>query len=326
MAIGATSKIANNASATAATAAVNTRPSGSILLCLFCWANTANFTSIADTINGAASGNTWTQIGTEVANAGSNLKARAYYVENASGGNTHVVTVTVSASVSGITALLIELTGMATASALDGSSFVDDTSSPYLSGNVVTTVNACQLIGGMMGGSNSNPATHAISSASPTSGWTIQTGAEETNGASFFTGCLASVDVSSTGTYNSGFTQSGGVGAAVLLAVFKELPRLTAEPADASAYNSETAAFSVTATGSDTLTYQWQVSTDRCASYANVGGGSGATTADYTTATLVFADHETFYRCAVTDSVGTANTRGAALRIKPKASGAWLQA
>lgn len=111
--------------------------------------------------------------------------------------------------------------------------------------------------------------------------------------------------------------------AAAAIEIVAAGPIITAQPADVSAYNGDTANFAVTATGGS-LTYQWQVSTDRCATYGNVSGGSGATTASYTTATLAFSDHETFYRCAVTDADGTTNTRGAALRITPRSTLAWL--
>jgi hypothetical protein len=115
--------------------------------------------------------------------------------------------------------------------------------------------------------------------------------------------------------------------AAVAIEIKAGAPTINTEPADASAYNNDTANFTVSATASSgSLTYQWQVSTDRCATYSNVSGGSGGTTSSYTTASLAFSDHETFYRCAVTDSNGTTNTRGAALRIKPRASGAWVKA
>jgi hypothetical protein len=327
VAVGQKSKGTTAGATTVSTTGVNTSASGSVLVALVGVGNAATFTSIADTINGAASGNTWNQIGAEVA-VNAFGYARAYYVQNANGGTNHVVTVTVSASVS-MSLLLVELTGVQTSSVLDGSSFVLDSSSPFTSGGVSTTYDVDALVGGLIGGSGSNPATHAISGAAPSSGWTIQTAAEELDGTQFWAGALATVDVSSTGTYNSGFTESGASEAVVLLAAFKLAagPMINTQPSDAAAYNNDTANFSVSATTSGgSLTYQWQVSTDRCATYSNVSGGSGGTTSSYTTASLAFSDHETFYRCAVTDSNGTTNTRGAALRINPRATGAWVKA
>jgi hypothetical protein len=319
MPVGQTSKGVTSGATSVATTGVNTTASGSAFLVL------VGFT--ADTINGSPSGNTWTQIGSETA-IGSSDKARAYYVENGAGGSNHVVTLTLDSSV-GQTILLIELTGVETSGVLDGSSLSADTSSPYVSGGVTTTVADTILVGGLIGNAGITPSAHAISGATPSSGWTIHTAAEETGGSSFWAGALASVTVASTSTYSSGFTEDNSTGAAVLLAAFKlaaGAPTINAQPADAQAYNNDAAAFSVSATASaGSLSYQWQVSTDRCVSFSDVSGGSGATTASYTTASLLFADHETFYRCAVTDDNGTTNTRGAALRIKPRASAAWLR-
>lgn len=101
-------------------------------------------------------------------------------------------------------------------------------------------------------------------------------------------------------------------------------PTIDTQPADVVANTGTTANYTVAATTSGgSLTYQWQVSTNRGASYSNVSDGSGGTTTSYTTHTIVFADEQTFYRCAVTDSNGTTNTRGASLRIITVAS-EWL--
>lgn len=104
-------------------------------------------------------------------------------------------------------------------------------------------------------------------------------------------------------------------------------PTIDTQPADIIVYVSDMAAFSVSATASaGSLTYQWQVSTDFCATFSNVSAGTGGTTANYTTAATVYADDQTFYRCAVTDSNGTTNTRAASLRIIGRASLAWMGA
>lgn len=321
MPVGQTSKGAGNPVSSISTTGVVTQP-GSALVALLVWDSSSTFTSISDTINGGASGNTWVLIGSE--QTYSTARTRAYYVTNANGGSNHVVTFTPSASCNCVI-LFVEITGIPASDAVDGTpSFVADASSPFTSGNVTTSTAGAMLVGGLVCNSGSNPATHAISSATPSSGWTIQSGAEETNGASFYTGCLATQVVSSTGTYNSGFTESGGSDSSVLLIAFKQTPIITSQPSNAEEYNGNTAAFSVSATGGS-LSYQWQVSTNRGVSYSNVGGGSGATSASYTTATLAFSDNETFYRCAVTDSIGTTNTRGASLRIRPRATGAWIR-
>ena len=56
--------------------------------------------------------------------------------------------------------------------------------------------------------------------------------------------------------------------------------------------------FTVTATSSDTLTYQWQVSADGGSTWANVGTDSNS----YTTANTTKVDNGTQYRCYVYDA------------------------
>ena len=133
------------------------------------------------------------------------------------------------------------------------------------------------------------------------------------------TASMAWVDTTSGVTFSSNSI-------AAALEIKAGRPTIDSQPADTSAYNEFTAQFTVSATASSgSLTYQWQKSIDRCASYSDVSGGSGATTATYTTPSLLFSDHETFFRCNVSDALGTTPTRGAALRINPRASGAWVR-
>ena len=73
---------------------------------------------------------------------------------------------------------------------------------------------------------------------------------------------------------------------------------ITAQPSNPTANEGATAAFSITATSSSgTPTYQWERSDDNGSNYASVGG---ATSASYTTPTLVHAnDDDDRYRCVV---------------------------
>lgn len=103
-------------------------------------------------------------------------------------------------------------------------------------------------------------------------------------------------------------------------------PTITDQPDDVTAYSGQTAQFTVAATGTGTLTYQWQRSTNGGASYSNVSGGSGGTTATYTTPTLGFTENDYLYRCAVTDDNGTTNSNGARLTLIPMAPTAWIRA
>ena len=84
---------------------------------------------------------------------------------------------------------------------------------------------------------------------------------------------------------------------AVTLTVLRTFS-ITADPSNATANEGGTASFSVTAsTSSGTPTYQWERSDDGGANFVNVGG---ATSATYTTPTLVYAtDGADRYRCIV---------------------------
>ena len=79
---------------------------------------------------------------------------------------------------------------------------------------------------------------------------------------------------------------------------------ITAQPSNATANEGATANFTVTtSTSSGTPTYQWEKSDDSGANYASVGG---ATSAAYTTPTLVFADDNADRYRVVVSLVGAA--------------------
>jgi len=94
-----------------------------------------------------------------------------------------------------------------------------------------------------------------------------------------------------TGASNSAYTNN------VTLTVQRTFS-ITAQPSNPTANEGATAAFSVTATSSSGApTYQWERSDDNGSNYASVGG---ATSATYTTPTLVHAnDDDDRYRCVV---------------------------
>jgi hypothetical protein len=83
-------------------------------------------------------------------------------------------------------------------------------------------------------------------------------------------------------------------------------PTITAQPTSASVYENQTAAFSVTATGSGTLTYQWK---------KNGASISGATAASYTTPTAVLSDSGSIYSVDVSTSGGTTSSSSVNLTV-----------
>lgn len=197
-----------------------TTSAGSALIAAAIW-DTGTFSSIVD-----SKSNTWTQIGLELTGlGGGSNRARIYYSEldAAKVGASHTVTVA-QTSTSAMTLVVIEVGGGTIPGIFDKQAGKTDNLSPFASGATVTTTQAIELIvSALFGTSGSNPATHALAASStPTSGWAVTAAAEETNGVSFYTGGLANVRVTSTGTYEGSWTETGGADSAVWTATFKE--------------------------------------------------------------------------------------------------------
>jgi Glucose / Sorbosone dehydrogenase/Immunoglobulin I-set domain len=82
--------------------------------------------------------------------------------------------------------------------------------------------------------------------------------------------------------------------------------QITQHPANRTVSIGATATFSVGASGSPPLSYQWQ---------RNNSDIAGATSASYTTPPAVLADNNTTYRCRVTNSFATATSNSAVLTV-----------
>ena len=98
----------------------------------------------------------------------------------------------------------------------------------------------------------------------------------------------------------------GGGSAGDTAAPTVEKPAITAPPANQSVEAGKTATFTVTATGGETLAYQWK---------KNGTDVSGATTSTYTTPVTAIADHGTKYSVAVSNSAGTTTSSEATLTV-----------
>lgn len=83
-------------------------------------------------------------------------------------------------------------------------------------------------------------------------------------------------------------------------------PSITQQPSDQTVGEGETATFAVGATGSGTLTFQWQKN------QSDIGGATGAS---YTTAAVTAADSGSRYRCVVSNPFGQATSNEAVLRV-----------
>ncbi|MGH8468034.1 MAG: immunoglobulin domain-containing protein [Gammaproteobacteria bacterium] len=83
-------------------------------------------------------------------------------------------------------------------------------------------------------------------------------------------------------------------------------PSITSQPADRTVTAGQTATFSVTASGSAPLAYQWQ---------KNGVNITGATSASYTTPATTSADNGATFRCIVSNSVGSTTSNSATLTV-----------
>ena len=83
-------------------------------------------------------------------------------------------------------------------------------------------------------------------------------------------------------------------------------PSITTQPANKTVTAGQTATFSVTATGTAPLTYQWK---------KNGAAIGGATSASYTTPATVASDNNAKFTVTVTNSVSNATSNAATLTV-----------
>lgn len=212
------------ASATSISSSAITTSAGSVLAaCAVCDTGTFSGTPpISDN-----KGNSWTQIDVEISNfgtTGGSQRMRLYFSELTTVGAGHTVTSSYSAAVPS-TLLVVEIGGLASGS-FDKSNKGNVHAAapgPFATAATPATTQLIELVlGAMFGISGANPASHAVSGATPSAGWTVHSGAEETDGTQFYTGCMGSVRVTNTGTYVASFTETGDTDAGVYVATFKE--------------------------------------------------------------------------------------------------------
>ncbi len=87
-------------------------------------------------------------------------------------------------------------------------------------------------------------------------------------------------------------------------------PSITTQPANQTVTAPATATFSVSASGTAPLSYQWQ---------KNGTNISGATSSSYTTPSTTTADSGSVFRCVVSNSAGSATSNGATLTVNAAA-------
>lgn len=96
-----------------------------------------------------------------------------------------------------------------------------------------------------------------------------------------------------------------------LVIVAAGAPQITVQPTNQNSSIGSTATFSITATGTPAPTYQWQKNAG--AGWSNI---SGATSASYTTPTLVEADDADLFRCVVTNNAGSVTSNEVTLTLQ----------
>lgn len=109
-------------------------------------------------------------------------------------------------------------------------------------------------------------------------------------------------------------TQDGSKTASCTVTVYAATT-ITTQPADATVVEGETATFAVDATGSGTLTYQWQQSTDDGKNWNDISGETGN---NYTTAAVTASMNGTQYRCAVNGDGGQVTSNAVTLTVTAK--------
>ena len=95
----------------------------------------------------------------------------------------------------------------------------------------------------------------------------------------------------------------------------KYAPTIVTPPADKSVTEGETATFTVNATGTEPLSYQWQQSTDNGKNWTNIASVNAA---EYTTGKTTMDMSGTQYRCVVENSIDEVTSAAATLTVSPK--------
>jgi hypothetical protein len=92
-------------------------------------------------------------------------------------------------------------------------------------------------------------------------------------------------------------------------------PVISAQPQNAAVKSGNAAGFTVSASGAPAPAYQWQVSTDNGANWANVADGTGNTSASYNTPAATTGMNGYKYRCVVINTAGSVNSDPATLTV-----------
>lgn len=167
---------------------------------------------------------------------------------------------------------------------------------------------------------NSDTWSYGTVSGSPGSLTTRQTGSISGGGVAFNLATLDSISAGATGSLAVTLTETSGTDgagwSAFVVAIPAGGPTITVQPQNASTFVGNTATFTVTATGTGTLHYQWKKN----------GSNVGTDSSSYTTPTLDMTYNGSIYTVDVSDDNGTKTSNGALLTVYIVAAVAWIRA
>jgi hypothetical protein len=177
---------------------------------------------------------------------------------------------------------------------------------PTLTFDVIGTVPAItnQPVGGQLVAGTSTNLSVGATGYAPAYQWYL--GANPISGATTNTYTIAAANDSAAGIYTVVITNAyGSVTSSVATVTVLDPPVITAQPASLTASNGWPASFSVTATGTAPLAYQW---------YFGMNAISGATAANYSLA-AVAATNAGNYSVVITNAAGSVTSGVAALSV-----------
>lgn len=215
-------------------------------------------------------------------------------------------------------------------SGLDTASLSDQVATPALSGLISgsgsrtltvgptgTLAQANELVQTLLGAATGLAASNIATPSGYTGGVFEQNSPSFIGMGSAYTTVAATTAVDATWPFD--VAGDAGQTAVALLATYRIAspppPTITGQPTDQTVNNGATATFSVTATGTAPITYQWQDNSS--GSFADI---SGATSSSYSP-TASYSIQGRQYRCIVTDANGTATSAAATLRVAFSLSG-----
>ncbi len=257
-------------------------------------------------------GNTWTEVGAGITYAAGGYRIRVYKQVGGARGAGHTVTVAKYLN-NEATFFFVEILGGGDVSGFQTGTVGSTASGATGTGVAITTATANEtIIAGLFGEGSGSSHTYTpvapwtrIDNETAPAGITIQ--AE-----------LSYRDAATPGTYTPSWVYTvpfAETAATFTVSILAGGPTITADPTNQTVNNGATATFSVTATGTAPITYQWQDNSS--GSFANIGG---ATSSSYSP-TASYAAQGRQYRCVVTDANGSATSAAATLRVAFNLSG-----